>query len=260
MKEKNNAELSAEELQFQIEFKKARLNLKTGMTFESNFMSDLPPEIENEFLDSVERFEEAWKNAKQILLFDKLKQPVFRKSEELEDREISAELKKVRKILMQHNISIDAVFYVDDRAMYEFITVELMQHMVDDIRIAEMITCYIYEEFHPNHEEDIREKTTSFVNELLNKTIMKYPTIHSDFIKNNEPVIKFCDAFEKFTIHHFNISQLIINKKTALVNFEIKFTGDIDRASGNVVFNGKGKAKFKSKFDYWELIKLELPV
>lgn len=259
MEEQNNAELSAEELQFQIELKKARLNLTTGMTFEREQESDLPPEIENKFLDSVERFEEAWKNAKQIILFDKFERPDYRKPEELEDREISEELKRIREIMMHHNVYVDSVYNVDDRTMYEFITGELFLHETDDIRIPEMMTHYIYEEFHPNHEEDIREYVTDFTEELLKNEEIYFLKYCKKDLLNYEELRRFCDAFEKLTIHHFNISQVLITDNAAEAIFEIKFTGNIDRSFGNVVFDGKGKAILQFEFG-WKLVQLDLPI
>jgi len=259
MKEVNKHQNDPEALRFEIELKKAKLNLKTGMRFETNPDNELPPEIESAFLDSVARFEDAWQNAKKIKVFDKLKQPHLRKSEELGSREISEELKKVRDLLREHDMYLDTLCPVDDRLLYEFITEELMQHEMDDLNIPDMMIGFTYEEFHPNHEYNIKQELISFVNDLLKKSDFEFTFTHK-YVANFEELRLFCDAFESVTLHHFNISEVEITNNKAEVSFQTKFSGRIDRTSGSIVFNGPGNASLEFNDDYWCLVRVELPV
>jgi len=55
--------------------------------------------------------------------------------------------------------------------LYRFITEELFKEELDDIKIEGMTHHYIYEEFHPNHEHDIKNRCKEFLDEFLNKNI-----------------------------------------------------------------------------------------
>lgn len=46
--------------------------------------------------------------------------------------------------------ALDFLCDVDDAEAYRFITEELMDEEIDDIRIEGLRHCFIYEEFHPN--------------------------------------------------------------------------------------------------------------
>src|SRR5580658_2338469 len=89
-------------LRMENEVKKMKLSLEHGMNFSmppGQKENQLPPEIESQFLDHVQRFEEAWSKSKTIPLYDFIGKPAFRKVAEIPDKDIGDELKRVVDIL-----------------------------------------------------------------------------------------------------------------------------------------------------------------
>lgn len=114
------------------------------------------PMIENEFLNSVEAFESSFRNAKPILLYDFIERPDFIPVTDIPDSQVCVELDKIMNILNNKGIQLDTLCDVEEREIYRFVTEELFVHEMDNVRIPGMMTCFIYEEFHHNHEYDLR--------------------------------------------------------------------------------------------------------
>jgi hypothetical protein len=66
-----------------------------GMTGEN----ELSPELENQFLDNILNFENAFQSAIRIKIYDFLEQPAFQKAEELSDAQIVEELDRLIELL-----------------------------------------------------------------------------------------------------------------------------------------------------------------
>jgi hypothetical protein len=64
---------------------------------------------------------------------------------------------------------VDFINEVDDREAYRFITEELLDEMMDDIRIPEMYSHFTYEEFHPNDEADIKQCAEEFMHAFFER-------------------------------------------------------------------------------------------
>src|SRR5665647_1027907 len=130
---------------------KKKLSEEHGAFFGS--MSDnginLPPEIESQFLNNILAFENAYKSANRIQLYDFLEQPSYRKVETLTDEEVTEELDRVMKLMISKMISLDTLCEVDDRELYRFITEELFFEEKNDMQIPGTVSQYTYEEFYP---------------------------------------------------------------------------------------------------------------
>ncbi len=171
MKKNNETpEEKLDRIRIENEEKKKQLTEEHGAFFGNmNNDSDLPPEIESQFLDHIMAFENAFQSAERISVYDFLEQPTFRKVEELTNAEVTQELERIMKLMSRKMVSIDTLCEVDDRELYRFITEELFLEEKDDMMIPGMMTHYTYEEFHPNHEHDIREHSIEFLNSYLNR-------------------------------------------------------------------------------------------
>ncbi len=67
MKEKKNKKKSTSDLNFENEFRKAKLQIEKGAHFQTN--GKIPPELESIFLDHIEKFDKAYKKASPITIF-----------------------------------------------------------------------------------------------------------------------------------------------------------------------------------------------
>jgi len=166
-----------ENLRFENEIKKIKLSREHGAHFsESDETSNLNPRLEAEFLDYVEQFEKAYDDCKQIPVYDFIGKPKYKKAEDIPDKEIQSELEKIMLVMNKNGIYLDTLCEVDDRVLYRFITEELFLYETDDIKVAGMMCNFIYEEFHPNHEYDIRNHSIEFIESYLNKESDYYTT------------------------------------------------------------------------------------
>lgn len=115
--------------------------------------SDLPAHVEGQFLDYITEFERQWESAKQLPLRDFVGNPSPPPLAALSPTEVSRELTKILDTFAEHNVNVDFLTDVTEAEAYRFITEELLDEEVDDIRIPGMNLNFIYEEFYPELNE-----------------------------------------------------------------------------------------------------------
>jgi hypothetical protein len=257
--------------------KKKELEKKYGAHF-SEF-NELPPEIENQWLDSIEAFEKQFNNAKTTTVWEYMDKPSFKTMDELKPHEIATELKRLYELMDRKNITLSTICEVDDAELYRFITEELFQHEMDDIRIPGMMSCFTYEEFHPNAKLDIEDAIDYFLGMTMNKMeniggdgydLLYIDTEdHKDSAGNKidkqkviDCINHFLDSFDKFEVVTYNQNTFEINqeKTDAKVTFAIHFKGLYENSSEKYDFRGDGCFKLKpSKYEGWEMYHIDLP-
>jgi len=166
------------------------LKIKLKSEFEMKDMkSGLPDELENEWLNNIYEFEKLYQDAKEISVYERLGKPEYKKISCMSDEEVTFELNRLQNMMDQNSLSLNFLCEYNDNSKYEFITEELFAEIIDDIRIEGMRTTFIYEEFHQNHEYDIKEAVNRFFNFFLLQEINED---HIGFIYLNKE-IKFKD-------------------------------------------------------------------
>ncbi len=150
-----------ENLRIENEILRMKLKAELGGIYGGSH--NLPPEIENEFLKNILAFEREYANAKTVKLAVLLGNPTIKKEAEMDDAAVVAALQELGELLEQKNIVIDFIQPRDDRFKYKFITEELLEHETEDMQLEGMIKHFTYEEFHPDHAAEIREKTLQFL-------------------------------------------------------------------------------------------------
>jgi len=249
-----------EKIRMENELKKMKLILEQGAVFsETSDKNPIPPLIENEFLNSIEAFEKGFQDAKRISVYDFIHKPDFRAYEDVPDSQISAELDRIMDILNENGIQLDTICDVEEREIYRFITEELFLHEMDDMRIPGMMNCFIYEEFHPNHEYDIREHSTDGIKSFLNKKDKFYATFFTKEAEEDPGLKHFRDAFKSFSIKHFEIIEIRIEKENALVEYVIDFLGTIEGSNEKQRYKGKGSIEMVYRYDFWCIQKIHFP-
>jgi hypothetical protein len=140
-----------------------RLKLLAEHNSETNSTGNLDPKIENEFLKHIVDFENIYKNSKRVKIFDLLGKPNFKPANDLNDNALNLSLVELISLLAKNNIKVDFSGTYSNRIKYSFIIEELFDEETDDIRLPGMITHFSYEEFHPDHRSDIKERTLEFL-------------------------------------------------------------------------------------------------
>ena len=129
--------------------------------------SKLSADEEAQYLDYLEEFERQFNATEQITLRAYLGCPDIKPIENLHPDDFTRELDNILNLMAHHNVYLDFLCNVDEEEIYRFVVEELMDQKVDDIRIPGMNLHFIYEEFHPNIEYDIKSCTDNFLYALL---------------------------------------------------------------------------------------------
>jgi hypothetical protein len=138
------------EIKAENDFLKMKMMLEKGAEFGSS--RDLPPEVENHFLRSVMEYEKQFERGERIKVFDKIGQPRhFRPVKEIPEEEMAKEWEVLYEYMQERGIELSVCSpNVNARELYRFATEELFNIETDKIDMPGMMTCFIYDEFHPD--------------------------------------------------------------------------------------------------------------
>jgi len=244
------------------EFKKLKFSIEHGVSYFGKGNSNVPPEIEGQFLDYIINFENASKNAKQITVFEKLGKPEYKPESTLNDDEISIELERVELLMQIIDINLDVLadYSDEERLIYKFITEELFEHEIDDMNMPGMRTCFIYEEFHPNHEYDLKRDTEDFLRMFFNTKDDFYDTYNSKDALNHIALNNFRSLFQEFEITFFDFHEITFDEQDAMVRFNINFWAKNVGKDTKISYSGDGNLTFKFEFGFWYLREVTLPI
>lgn len=235
------------------------LKLKLKAQFGDNFMmggdGQLPPEIENQFLKSLISFEENFKNAEYISVYEKIGKPAFIPLANLNDNDISQQLEKLTLLLESHDLRLDICDGpYPDAVIYAFITEELFEQEIEKENMFFGTRVFIYEEFHPNNYADIEKNTHQFLKNWFGKSFDEYSSeLATQFITANAQhynreelyakLNPFFEAFKNFENDAYNID-------------EIKFE---QLADGNWIGHAEGVLKYDAMMENREKVHFEGP-
>jgi hypothetical protein len=253
-----------EKLHAENELLKLKLQAEFGM---NSLETNLNSQTENQWLNNIYSFEQQFAERKQCKLYDFINCPSYIKTDVLSDEQITVELKKVLEVLQLHNIFLDTICDYDDNVIYQFITEELFEEEIDDIRIDGMMHHFIYEEFHPNHDYDLRKNATQFIELLLPKKWDSYLNnilLASAIIYNNTEHSQksLASIIEAFQTEHPKIE--LLSWQVSSVNFNLEINsasviGFVSYISNNTAFEGTVSLDFIMSYDFWSISKVIVP-
>ncbi len=246
-----------EKLRLENEIRKIKLSLETGAQFmEDPEMPGIPPELENEFLNYIEQFETMHADSPRISVYDKIGRPEFKKVADLDDADIETELDDLFDLLLKKGIGVDAIYEVDDREMYRFITEDLFHYEMYVMPAMEgMMSQFTYEEFYPNDDEDIRQNALNFYEAFLDLNKNFFTTFVRD--ENNPWFENFRNAYMGFEPRNFEVINYTIQEEHVLLHFNIDFLAFLDERQTHH-FNGKGSMTMDND-GYWSITNVEFP-
>lgn len=122
-----------------LESQQEQLRQQYGMQFD--YGSDrLPPEAQIEWQDYILEFERQFENAPTITVWKRIGSPTLLPLAEIPAAALAEAVNNLLELLAEHGIVIDFMGEWDDAAAYRFITEELLEETMDDIRIEGMFT------------------------------------------------------------------------------------------------------------------------
>jgi hypothetical protein len=142
--------------------KRDKLRDEYGMKFEYTD-SRLSPDEENEWLDHVLEFERQFEQAKSITVRERIGNPPIRPLRDLPLYAVGEAITALLELLAAHGIVVDFLGEVDELEAYRYLTEELLDEEMDDIRIEGMMTHFTYS----TPEYDVQMWVESFVLDLF---------------------------------------------------------------------------------------------
>lgn len=248
------------------------MKLKAEFGGEHFMADDLPPDVTNHFLQSVYDFEKAYvENTDQITVFEKISSPYVIPADLLNDDGIAHELNRLTNLLAEKNIMLDCIYEVNPRILYRFLSEELMQQEVDKTTIEGFFLHFIYEEFYPNVQEDIKSHLKEFIMELMNRSIREEWNILSNqfFLPGSNTEISAHDAYNRIIdslseFKELDLLALDIDDMHAVdKNYELYFSVRYNVICMNnepMRIEGQGHALFmQDQHAHWTLAKFSMP-
>lgn len=152
--------------------------MKLKMQAESNAFivteKDIPPELENMFLKNVQEWEDAYRNVKQVRIYDLIERPEYKPATDISEEEVQSEVDRLIAIMSMHNICLHVEGKYEPMTIYRFITEDLFEYETDDMQLPGLTQNFTYEEFHPNHELDIQRRTMDFFEDWFERKFDAY--------------------------------------------------------------------------------------
>ena len=253
-------EPNEDEIRFDNELKRIKLKLEHGMEFSKpENDSELPPEIEGKFLDYVSAFEKALENARQTTVGELMGSPVWRPEEEIPDEEIGQALDDAMDLLAEHHLSLTAIHEVSDRELYRFISGEMMEEEIDDMDVPGMMTCFTYEDFHPNHPAEVAYQAKAFMLAFLQKQEEgKWGVETAPELLDDLRLRGFWEGFDYFQDIHIEVAGVRVEGERAWVELNTQFLGSVGGEA--VHFSGKAALEFQYETEIcWVIHALTLP-
>ncbi|HUQ66967.1 MAG TPA: hypothetical protein VM101_12480 [Flavitalea sp.] len=217
---------------------------------------NLPPAVVNEFLKSVYEFEHRFREQlPAIKLYEKLGKPFFRKADAIPETQIAHELKMIKQLLNRHQLELDVLGDYPDRQIYRFITEEFIYQEIDDLDMKGYIHHFCYEDFHPNYELEIRQRSVEFLMQWFNRQLGEYswqladPFVHPDSREFRKEVIlkRIRNVFDAYVL--FRECSYLIN--------DIRFEWNEDKQCGKG--SVQGTLKYDAQTEAGEIIHYDGP-
>jgi len=100
-----------------------KLQTEYGML--RSYMQGLSPELQNTWLNTINKFEEKKKAEKPLTLFVHLGRPQFPRFDQLSPIDVSRELERLKALMHDRHVVLDCAHEYADATIYRFITEEL---------------------------------------------------------------------------------------------------------------------------------------
>ena len=257
------------------EKKKEDLRKQYGMSFEDH-NEEMSPQAESEWLDNIAEFERQFENARTITVRERIGDPQVKPLADLAGAELAGELDRLFELLSENDIAVDFLHEQTDREMYRFLTEELLEEEIDDIQIPGMVSHFIYEEFHPNDEDDITDAIEEFLFTLFNGDFKDPQGMHDHILSEEsmhdslDNLVKleefklllgdFYDAYPLLTGHEVEIKSILVDGDQAVAVTRIKWHG---RPKGEkVVVDREGLSEYRlarSIYGGWDITQANIP-
>ena len=231
----------SEALKVENEVIKMKLMLEHGAEFRYEAgAAPISPETEHEFLNYIMDFEKQEALAMERTVFEVLGSPRhFPEVDEVGEDRIREVLEELMAFMVKRGIELSVLSpNVGYREIYRFITRELFAHRMLHINMPGMVTCFIYDEFHPDHPyENSRMAVNECMKDIFSTHELQWTFQYEPLMDLNGreglPLDDFRKAVNGFKKRYGSIEPLVIDVEDCEIHgdacvvsgrFEICFT------------------------------------
>lgn len=257
-----------------MNFLKMKLMLEQGAQFGNiQSASELPAEIQNQFLKNIIAFEKQFEEHKTIKLFDKIERPIhFKPVSEIPGDEIDSVWNELDTYLRKYGIELNVCSpNISNRELYRFATEELFDHEMDDMDMPGMTSCFTYDEFYPDQEYENKETA---VNECIQPMLEKesfewmhhfrkdnlrlnenYPLLQEEF---KSLVNRFKASYEDIILEEIDDPVCTLSEKLCDVKGSYSLKANLP--TEEIILKGKWSVEFELDKDlgYWYIINVQI--
>jgi hypothetical protein len=241
-----------ENLRMENELLKLKIQAQFGAKFGEG--ASLPADVENEFLKNVYAFEQNQGDHNSIKVAAFLGSPDFQKTATLNDESLKEEYARLLKLLDEKSIAIDFIRPREDRFKYQFIIEELFEHTMSN-SMPGMTSHFIYEEFHADHDLDIRNRTNDFLRDWFRKEFNEFSSeLGSQFILASGTVLTREQTLAKIK-ELFDCYTSFTNCQVAKGEVKFQWNDETQSGMGHV----EGGVRFDATLESGETVHFEGP-
>lgn len=262
-KENHKSNEDLPKLSIEDEFK--LIELKNEIEAEMTLEEEIPLEFQDiEFLLDPDLIEEEYQKAEKKTIYEIIGKPDFKKAEDLTPEELEKELKRFLKILRKIYIEIEMWFdYENENVLfYNFITQEIFQKEIAERFLSIYPHEYIYENYYPNHPEELHAVSFDFWKSFLHANRLFYDQFELRNVENAEEVTAFREIYPNFREIKIIVNEVVYDLEAAIaqtfvfVEFEgIKSNGDKVHYKDESVL----ELTYNETYNLWSVIKMSLP-
>lgn len=264
-KEQNNIEKALPCLSLEEEYNLIKIRNKIAEEIESSAVNTKFLEFKKSPLFmNPELLEQEHIKARKITIYELIGKPDYKKSKDLLPLELEKELKKFLKILDKKSIAVEMWFdYPDENILfYDFLTNQVFQEEIAEDFLEIYPYEFIYENYYPNHPEEIHATSYDFWKDFLNTLRPFFDLIHMQPLDNAEEVIAFRAVYSEFREIKIIVNNVkyVPGAERAFADVSVEFEGINSKNSKvNFKYNSALELIYEESNNIWTVVKVGLP-
>ena len=267
MAKRKRRKKSDQELGTENELMKLKMMAEFGGDFVGS--DDIPPDVENQFLKQIISFHKQHESSGLTTVYQFIGEPEYNHVNDMSDKEVAKELKRLTNLMDKSGVSLSVLADTPKREIYRFITEELFKHEIENVKVKGWVNQFIYEEFHPNPEYDVRNAVFYCLQSIFNKGTALYDDHYSEEMKDaiglsmdiedfKEKIETFWSGFQQVKLAQYDFTKVEIDHENGLAQAMCNVTYKTQAAKGKRFKTEEVTAEFylvRSKFmdSWWEI-------
>jgi hypothetical protein len=265
---------SPDELSTENELLKLKMMAELGGNFVGS--DDIPPEVENQFLKQISKFHKLHETSKTTTIYKLIGEPEYNHVHDLNDKEVKRELKRLMSLMNKHGVALDVLAPTPDREIYRFVVEELFKQETEEIKLKGWISQYIYEDFHPNAEHDVRNVAHFIILSIFAKGAPFFADYFSENMKDSiglstdaeelkEKIEAFQSQFYNVKLIEYDVTSLVFNEDNSVATVLCDVTYKAQKEKGRRTKNSETTIEFLIERNpemqsLWEVKQMTCPV